>query len=352
MGGGDAGWAQAVEATANFSRSKFGKHLAAASAAAAKRPSVSVSFSPFQIPYVVNTGVDDGYPLVQIVEPPWSSNQTAGFASLLPLRKLGRVIVPITLGGRTASYSCCDPDTNSTCLADLTHFLTSPARRAAAVAELVAIAKNHSFSGWNFDQEWHGGPSTKRASRALTAGWRSFLQELAAAMTAADPESTVSVDICGCGGDIPLENVSTVADYMGMLPQDWGGIGVEAVSMCTYTNDSAKPYIQKGQGYDVFDERLACIHNSYGPTVARVGLGQEVPSMNPSVEELKRQLRHVEAMNLTKLAVFQVPSLYSSVEWLDVIYDWIAARAGAAIGTSVSASGRLPSKETRAFELN
>jgi hypothetical protein len=85
-----------------------------------------------------------------------------------------------------------------------------------------------------------------------------------------------------------------------------------------------------------------CISTSYGSTMARVRLGQGIPSMgdrpvlkqqampvpavNPSIGELKRQLRHVAAANLTKLAVFAVPSPYSSVEWLDVIYDWIAAR--------------------------
>lgn len=72
--------------------------------------------------------------------------------------------------------------------------------------------------------------------------------------------------------------------------------------MCTYTNASGKPYRQKGKAYDVFDERLACIHNSYGPTIVRVGLGQGIPSFNPSVDELKRQLRHVTAANLSKLA--------------------------------------------------
>lgn len=180
----------------------------------------TVSFSPFQIPYVVNTAAGAS-PLVQIVEPPWSSNQTAGFASLLPLRKLGKIIVPIVLGGLTAgSYNPCNPDTNSTCLAELTQFLISPARRTAAAKELVALATTRGFSGWNFDEEWHGTLSaTGRSSKALTSGWRSFLQGLATEMAAVDPHSTVSVDICGCGGDIPLENISTVEDYMGMLPQ-------------------------------------------------------------------------------------------------------------------------------------
>jgi hypothetical protein len=326
MGVGEEGWVKTAAANANITRSKFGR----AAAPSSNRP--TVAFSPFQIPFVLNTDPAATAPLAQIDEPPYSSNQTAGFASLLPLRRLGGLIVPITVGGRTSGSSCCNPDTNSSCLADLSAFLTSPGRRAAAVAELVALAKAHNFSGWNFDEE-SAMPSAQRPTApALTSGWRSFLQELATAMAALNPLATVSVDICGCGGDIPLENVSSVPDYMGMLPPDWKDIGVEAVSMCTYSNDSGKPYLQNGTRYDVFDERLACMSGSYGQSVARIGLGQGIPSWNSEIGELKRQLRHIEAANLTKLAVFIAPSLYSSVEWLDAIYDWVAARRAKARG--------------------
>jgi hypothetical protein len=315
-----AGWHRTAEANANISKSKFGQPSTSANG-------VTVSFSPFQIAYVVSTAAGAS-PLVRLITPPpWSSqNATQSFDSLLPLRKLGPLIVPITIAGRTSSYNSCNPDKNSSCLADLTALLTSAARRAAAIAELVAIAKERHFNGWNFDQESQMPSATLHTSPALVAGWRSFLTELAAAMTAVDPTSTVSVDICGCGGPIPLEDVSTFPDYMGMLPKDWQNAGVEAVAMCTYSNDSGKPYIQKGQSYNVFDERLRCLQGSYGRNVARVGLGQGIPTWNPDVSELKRQLARISAANLTKLAVFNVPSLYSSVEWLDVIYDWIAAR--------------------------
>ena len=29
---------------------------------------------------------------------------------------------------------------------------------------------------------------------------------------------------------------------------------------------------------------------------------------------------------MSKVAVFIAPSLYTSVEWMDVLYDWVAAR--------------------------
>lgn len=323
MGAGEAGWAETAAANANVSQSKFGRSLADQSGA---KFQATASFSPFQIAYVLNTDPGAAAPLAQIVEPPWSSNRSAGLASLVPLRRVGALIVPISVGGRTSSYASCNPDTNSSCRADLTAFLTSPSRRAAAIEELVALAKTHHFSGWNFDEE-SAMPSTKQpTSAALTAGWRAFLGELATSMATLTPSATVSVDICGCGGSIPLENVSTVPDYMGMRPSDWRDIGVEAVSMCTYSNDSGRPYLQRGKVYDVFDERLACMANSYGQTIARIGLGQGIPSWNADIGELKRQLRHIEAANLSKLAIFDVPSLYSSVEWLDVIYDWVVAQ--------------------------
>ena len=137
------------------------------------------------------------------------------------------------------------------------------------------------------------------------------------------------MDICGCGGDIPLQNVSTGRDYMGMLPTDFATAGVEAVSMCTYTNDSANPYTAPdGKKYDVFDERLQCLIGSYGNQISRIGLGQGIPTWNPSIAELKRQLAHLTAVNVTKVAVFNVPSLYTSIEWLDALYNWAAVGAG------------------------
>lgn len=72
-------------------------------------------------------------------------------------------------------------------------------------------------------------------TRHMTAGWRAFLAELAAAMKAhVDPAATVSVDICGnCGG----------SDYMGMFAGNWTGIGLEIVSMCGRIRTSAPPTI-------------------------------------------------------------------------------------------------------------
>ena len=34
----------------------------------------------------------------------------------------------------------------------------------------------------------------------------------------------------------------------------------------------------------------------------------------------------VESAGLTKVAIFEAPSPYTSVEWLNVLYDWVAAR--------------------------
>lgn len=312
-----------AEANTNFSRSQFGKHAGAPG-------SPTVSFSPFQIAYVVSTALNAS-PLVHLTTPPpWSSQNTSeSFESLAPLQSIGALIVPITIAGRTNGYRSCDPNTNSSCRADLARFLTSSERRTAAVSELVAIAKKRGFRGWNFDQENLMPSTSVHTSPALTAGWRHFLRELAAAMAAAVPGSTVSVDICGCGGPIPLRPVSTFPDYMGMLPQDWKGLGVEAVSMCTYTNDSSRPYIQKGHQYDVLDERLTCLAHSYknNAVAVRVGLFQGMGGVwNPSLGELRRQLSRVHAANLSKVALFNVPSLYSNVEWLDEIYSWAAQR--------------------------
>jgi hypothetical protein len=237
---------------------------------------------------------------------------TQNFNSLLPLRKLGPLIVPVGVGGTPS----CNADTNSSCLADLVAFLTTPARRAAAVAELVRVAREKSFGGWNFDQE------TQMQSKhpGLTAGWRAFLSELAVAMKAFDPAATVSVDICG--------NCGSAGDYMGMNSSDWVGIDVEIASMCTYSNDSAANHTPCATctPYNPFTSRLSCLSENYGNEVARVGLGQGIPTWNADVGELKRQLRLIEQANLTKLAVFIAPSLYTSVEWLDVLYDWVAAR--------------------------
>ena len=221
----------------------------------------------------------------------------------------------------------CNPDSNATCLAEMTAFLTSPARRAAAVKELVAVANKEGFAGFNFDQENMMGSTAKPTPATFTNGWRAFLQELGAGMRAANPTNgVVSADICGCGGDIPLQRVSTVRDYMGMLPTDFAAAGVEAVSMCTYSNDSAHPYTAAGgETYNVFAERLACMSGSYGNRIGRIGLGQGIPTWNPRLSELRRQLSHLSAANLTKVAVFNVPSLYTSVEWLDVLFDWAAA---------------------------
>eukprot|EP01052_Picozoa_sp_SAG31_P004299 SAG31_NODE_177_length_21310_cov_8.894064_3_plen_1058_part_00 len=325
LGPDQKAWNYAAAANNNMTRSKFGRPPTSDSQPTA-------SFSPFQTAYVVETSIDAS-PLVHLsTPPPWASqNETQSSESLLPLRKLGPLIVPITVAGRTSSYKSCDPNTNTSCLADLSGFLQSKSRRAAAIAELVALAKERNFSGFNFDQENMMPSATVHTSKALTIGWRNFIKELAAAMMATNAAWTVSVDICGCGGPIPLQRVSTFPDYMGMVAADWKGLGVETVSMCTYSNDSGKEYLQR---YDVFEERLTCLHDSYGKDMARVGLFQGMGTWNPDVNELKRQLTRIAAANLTKLAIFNVPSLYSSVEWLDTIYDWVALRkAGAPIMT-------------------
>ena len=113
-----------------------------------------------------------------------------------------------------------------------------------------------------------------------------------------------------------------------MNSSDWVGTSVEIVSMCTYSNYSAGNITPCAtcSPYNPFDARLACLSKSYGQSTARIGLGQGIPTLNPDVGELERQLRLIERANLTKLAVFIAPSLYTSVEWLDVLYDWIAAR--------------------------
>ena len=64
----------------------------------------------------------------------------------------------------------------------MTAFLSSPARRAAAVQELVVVAKRNGFAGWNFDQENQMGSPAKPTAAALTSGWRAFLRELGAGM--------------------------------------------------------------------------------------------------------------------------------------------------------------------------
>jgi hypothetical protein len=111
---------------------------------------------------------------------------------------------------------------------------------------------------------------------------------------------------------------------MGMLPADFKAANVEAVSMCTYSNDSAKPFIQHGKAYDVFSERLVCLAASFGSEAVRVGLGQGIPSTsypagpgpswNPRLSELKRQLSRIEAANLSRLAVFVAPTLGGDLE--------------------------------------
>jgi hypothetical protein len=304
---------RSAEASANFTKSKWGSGSSSRRSGRGARGGggPTVAFSPFEVAYSVSTNSD---PVVYLSTPPvyQNPNVTQNFASLVPLRKLGPLIVPIGVGGNPP----CNADTNQTCLADLVGFLTSPARRAAAVAELVRVARSKGFAGWNFDQE----TQMQSKSAALTAGWRAFLAELAAAMKAhVDPAATVSVDICGnCGG----------SDYMGMFAGNWTGIGVEIVSMCTYSNFSAANYTPCATcgTYNPFDARLSCLSQSYGKETARVGLGQGIPTWNPDVGELRRQLRLVEGANLSKVAVFVAPSLYTSVEWLDVLYDWVAAR--------------------------
>lgn len=324
---------RSAEASANFSASKWGRRDA---------DGPTVSFSPFEVAYSVST---NSVPIVYLSSPPayQNPNVTQNFESLIPLRKLGPLIVPAGVGGNPP----CNADTNSSCcLADLVAFLTTSSRRQAAVAELVQVAQQHGFGGWNFDQETqmqarfctendesYTGYSKmmgltlkmtdllllQSKSPELTAGWRAFLAELAVAMKAFNSAATVSVDICGnCGG----------SDYMGMHTQNWTGIGVEIVSMCTYSNASAHnitPCATCGS-YNPFDSRLSCLSEDYGKEVARVGLGQLSPLWNPDIGELKRQLRLIERANLTKLAMFIAPSLYSSVEWLNVMYDWVAAR--------------------------
>ena len=295
-----------AEASANLSLSKFGRRDGAAS-------SPTISFSPFQVDYDVSID-PHAAPIVRLSKQASyaDGNVTQDFASLLPLRRFGPLIVPLSVGGS------CDPDTNRSCLADLTAFLTSPARRAAAVAELAQIARTKGFAGYNLDQETQMPYSVGNVSAALTAGWRSFLVGLASSMRDVDPAATVSADLCGnCG----------IADYMGMVAADWAGTGVEIASMCTYSNDSAANYTPPGgSSYNPFDGYLACLADSYGEKTARVGLGQGIPTWNTDVGELKRQLRKVEGAGLTKVAIFEAPSPYTSVEWLNVLYDWVAAR--------------------------
>ena len=219
---------RSAEASANFTKSKWGSGSSSRRSGRGARGGggPTVAFSPFEVAYSVSTNSD---PVVYLSTPPvyQNPNVTQNFASLVPLRKLGPLIVPIGVGGNPP----CNADTNQTCLADLVGFLTSPARRAAAVAELVRVARSKGFAGWNFDQE----TQMQSKSAALTAGWRAFLAELAAAMKAhVDPAATVSVDICGnCGG----------SDYMGMFAGNWTGIGLEIVSMCGRIRTSAPPTI-------------------------------------------------------------------------------------------------------------
>lgn len=194
-----AGERLSADASVNLSLSKFAGHSGRPAGPSA-RP--IASFSPFQISYGVSTILDPtGGSIVRLRTPPPYQNQnmTQNFESLLPLRKVGPLIVPVAVDNFEDK---CNPDTNSSCLAELVGLLTSPARRAAAVAEMVQVAKHEGYGGWNFDQE----SQMQSKSAVLTAGWRRFLTELAAAMKAADPAATVSVDICG--------NCGAAGDYM------------------------------------------------------------------------------------------------------------------------------------------
>ena len=338
MGGNELSLNQTREAAANISLSKFGKQPGEdhGGAAAAVRP--SLAFSPFEraggkFAFMVSTR-PGSVPVVGKTVPPACpptcplQNITGNFASLHVLRRFGPIIPAISLnqpgpgpGPRGASRSDgCVADTNRTCADWMAGFLANTTRRATAVRELVDLAHREGFGGYNFDQEYTLKllPAPQQAS--FTANWRRFLTELSGAMRAQNPQALVSVDIVG----------GTAQDYMGMTPDKWRATGCEAVSMGTYGNNySVMDSYKNGSIFNKKQQRLLDLATGIGAGGARVGLGQGVPEWLPrssqrDLDELQAQLAAVRRAKLQKLAVFIAPSIYTSVEWLNTIYDWVA----------------------------
>jgi hypothetical protein len=284
-------------------------------------------------------------------------NITRNFASLQPLRRFGPIIPAISLnqpgpgpGPRGASRSDgCVADTNRTCCGWMAGFLANATRRATAVRELVDLAHREGFGGFNFDQEYTPKLLPEPQQAAFTADWRRFLTELSGAMHAQNPQALMSVDIVG----------GTAWDYMGMTPDKWRGTGAEVVSMGTYGNNySVMDWTRFKNGtvtvFNIKQQRLLALAAEIG-NGARVGLGQGVPEWLPrspqhDLEELRAQLAAVRRAKLQKLAVFIAPSIYTSVEWLDTIYDWVVEQKQDLVKTDEAP--RLLTDDEHAVKLN
>ena len=110
-------------------------------------------------------------------------------------------------------------------------------------------------------QELGGCGKTAAEQLDFAKNWAAFLGALVAATKAVSPAWSVQLDVCGCGGEFPLDG--NRPDYMGLHPQQLLATGVEPMTMCTYSSNYSQEFTNNSVTYNTTADRLGCIGETY-----------------------------------------------------------------------------------------
>lgn len=247
----------------------------------------------------------------------WSVAELAKLGPVYPLvddRTMSNCAIDKTAAGQTCGRIWID-------------LFGSAARRARLVSEMLAMARENGYSGYNLDLELSNKMVDPLENAALTNGYTAFVREVAAALRAEDPSWKLQLDIGGCDWDPEDLNHP---DFLGLHPADARKIaGLEAISMETYTDNVTRTHREQKPGPNgteiwynssVNGSYFPCIRDAYSVKVARPGLNPKIDLSPAGAMGLRTQLEAVSANNMTKVALWQFQFVS---QWLSELRAWL-----------------------------